>query len=1235
MKSKIRTYLHSGVLFAALLASTAPASAATVTWDSDGTTTSGPLDGTGDWLATGQWWDGAANVDWNNTTPDNAVIGSGGEGGTITLGSVTAGTVLLDNFTGTYTLSGGSLDQSGGVMIGTTAGNVTISSLVSGAGGLTKKDAGTLTLSGANTFSGQLTVEKGTLAIASINNVSANGTLGNSALPVILGSSGNTGTLKYTGGTATSTKPLTLAAGGTGAVEVTGNLTLSGLIDGSGALAKNGAATLTLSGTNTYTGGTTLNAGTLSVGADNNLGDTTANAGITFNGSAYLLATNNFTTPRSITLNNTGATAQISGNVGGPNLRTFTVSGAVTGSGGILLGGGNLPTKLILSNTGNNFTGAIFIGCPTATNVGGLGYRLELASLADTASPTPITFGYGNTAPGQNHEHSFVWTGASPLVLNNRYFEFGPVAAATIRGWGVIESANATADNTLTINTDLVVSGTGDNTSKGLTLQGANTGANTFAGKIVDGTGTPIILLKAGNGTWVVSGNNTFSGGTTVNAGLLQANGANALGAGNVTVSAGTLQIDTADAMADTATLRLPSATTKNLTMNANDTVAKLFIAGVQQPNGTYSTATNADAWMNGSATLTVGPASAQPVYWDLDDTTAGAGGATPSGIWNAANTYWNDAAGTGTAAAWTAGRTATFAAGSDATDAYTVTVDGTQDIGGLTFEEGTVALSGGTALRLVGDAVAYVNTGLTATVETPLTQDATARGLTKSGTGTLVLTGANAYGGPTALAAGTLRLGHADAIATSSELTISNGSVVLDTAATVAAVKFTGTTGSTLSGSTMNFTGTKLIEVALDASLTHTFSCGINGNPAVRMPGAGAANVVRFNPTGGNQALGVITNPYYDGSGDKAQLTLDGTTTGNTIDGITYQKSPAGLHYGYCTKQGTGTWTVNGNVEQGKVNPNGGTLIINGTFTSLYQGFGPIVSGARVGGNLTYFQSDSRFGHFTVNSGGIVAPGNPAVDNGVGTIISSFGTGRTEEGKTIFNSGAIYEWQVGAANATDKVHVARDQVTLRTRSLTIGTITLKILDAGGTPLGTDQLPVFTYDAGVVRTLDLGSVVFDTSALGTEWTIGTLALTDDGAGTIYLTGLSKSGGGNPYDTWAARIPDTNQRARGDDPDGDGFTNGEEFLFGTSPMVADGSLSTAEKSGGDLIIRWKERASGATYTLLQSATLNNDWVTAIGATLSNDGAAVGDYQPRKATLAIGWGKLFFRVQGVEN
>src|SRR6185369_4145619 len=117
-----------------------------------------------------------------------------------------------------------------------------------GAGGtlaLIKTGAGTLTLSGTNTFTGQLSVLAGTLAIGTINNASANGVLGNSANSVVLGNSGGvTGTLEYTGSTASSTKKFTMATGGTGVfqVDTSGtNLTLSGVIDGSGAMNKTGA----------------------------------------------------------------------------------------------------------------------------------------------------------------------------------------------------------------------------------------------------------------------------------------------------------------------------------------------------------------------------------------------------------------------------------------------------------------------------------------------------------------------------------------------------------------------------------------------------------------------------------------------------------------------------------------------------------------------------------------------------------------------------------------------------------------------------------------------------------------------------------------------------------------------------------------------------------------------------------------------------------------------------------
>jgi autotransporter-associated beta strand protein len=127
-------------------------------------------------------------------------------------------------------------------------------------------------------------------------------------------------------------------------------------------------------------------------------------------------------------------------------------------------------------------------------------------------------------------------------------------------------------------------------------------------------------------------------------------------------------------------------------------------------------------------------------------------------------------------------------------------------------------------------------------------------------------------------------------------------------------------------------------------------------------------------------------------------------------------------------------------------------------------------------------------------------------------------------------------------------------------------------------------------------------------------------------------------GGSPYDTWAAQIPDTNQRGRGDDPDGDGFSNGEEFLFGSSPVAGNGSLVTTTTSGGNLTLRWLQRESGSTYTLQQSATLEAlSWTTAAQSPALdvNQTGAPTDYDYYTVSIPVGGGKLFYRIMGVEN
>lgn len=96
-------------------------------------------------------------------------------------------------------------------------------------------------------------------------------------------------------------------------------------------------------------------------------------------------------------------------------------------------------------------------------------------------------------------------------------------------------------------------------------------------------------------------------------------------------------------------------------------------------------------------AALLPQPLEAANLYWDINGTTIGAGGAAPSGTWDGTATNWSgDSTGNSTTAAWINGSAAVFSAGTEATGSYTITLSGAQTASGLTFEEGTATLSGG-----------------------------------------------------------------------------------------------------------------------------------------------------------------------------------------------------------------------------------------------------------------------------------------------------------------------------------------------------------------------------------------------------------------------------------------------------------------------------------------------------------------------------------------------------------
>ena len=137
--------------------------------------------------------------------------------------------------------------------------------------------------------------------------------------------------------------------------------------------------------------------------------------------------------------------------------------------------------------------------------------------------------------------------------------------------------------------------------------------------------------------------------------------------------------------------------------------------------------------------------------------------------------------------------------------------------------------------------------------------------------------------------------------------------------------------------------------------------------------------------------------------------------------------------------------------------------------------------------------------------------------------------------------------------------------------------------------------------------------------------------TDQILPTVFFNNLTTS---YAYDNWSSGY-DPNPGAGGDDPDGDTFSNHQEFLFGTSPIERTSSLAAMERTGDGLVIRWLERTGGASYRLEESATLaENPWPSS-SATITEDFTGVPENYVRKsATIPINQPRKFIRVSGRE-
>ena len=204
------------------------------------------------------------------------------------------------------------------------AGNLT-----SVGGTLTKSGAGTLTVSGNNSYDSGTTLSGGILALGSANAIGSAGTISFAGGTLQFGTNNST---DYSARFSTAaSQAVSLDTNGQAVTLATG-LTSSG-----GTLTKLGLGTLTLTGTNTAAGGTTISAGTLAVGAGGTVGtlagNVVDNAQLVVNRSDAITLAGDISGTGSLTKQG-GGTLTLTGNAGHSGGTTITTGALSVGAGG-------------------------------------------------------------------------------------------------------------------------------------------------------------------------------------------------------------------------------------------------------------------------------------------------------------------------------------------------------------------------------------------------------------------------------------------------------------------------------------------------------------------------------------------------------------------------------------------------------------------------------------------------------------------------------------------------------------------------------------------------------------------------------------------------------------------------------------------------------------------------------------------------------------------------------------
>ncbi len=859
-------------------------------------------------------------------------------------------------------------------------GNTSIGGAIIGSGSLIKNGAGTLTLSGANTFTGAVTVNAGAVSAQSANALggTTTGTTVNNggalqlqggitfaAEALTLNGTGTatTGALRNISGNNTYTGAITLGAASTigsdantltlsgsfanGGFATTftgaGSTAVSGVLSGAGSLTKTGAGTLTLSGFNTYTGGSTINSGTVAINSASSLG--AVSGALTIN-AGTLEVLNTFATSRAITLGNATSAVQVdpgqtytissviggSGSLNKTGTGTLVLSGANTFNGGANINAGTLSISSDSNLGGNAGKPTINAGTLEVTNSFATNRQFTIGSATSTFQvDSGVFFTLSANISGSG---SLNKTGAGTLILGGN--NLGYTGATNILGGTVqvtkqgqhLPNSTALTINGGTLDLQTIAEQVGAVTLASGSIIG--TGANSLTGasfNMQSGTVTANLagtaaLTKTTSGTVTLTGNNTYSGGTTINAGVLAINGASSLGAltANTTINGGTLEL------------------------LANNNVATNRTFSLGDPNATFRV--DAGATLNIGSVINNGLTPGSLIK-------TGAGTLILSAA--TANTYGG------------VGQTTSINDGvlQVARDNLLGNASNTITFGGIGF--GTLRIGGPgftTARSVLLDAGGTVDTNNNNASITGVMSGAGV--FTKTGTGTLTLTGLNTYAGGTSITGGNnsiLSISSGANLGTG-PVTISGGSVLATTGTlTLAGGINLGAIGGNLQPDGAAVSG--ILNVAAGTTLTE--SGVINGGRLMK-DGAGTLDLLGTNTYSGGtylhngtivvhnaNSLGVQSNPSDPFS---SALTIDngatlsvassfvgypgrgiligtGGAVFNIATGVTqFNNGPianvSGQTAGF-TKTGLGTQGLGGtNTFTGNVNLNAGVLSIS-----------------------------------------------------------------------------------------------------------------------------------------------------------------------------------------------------------------------------------------------------------------------------------------------------------------